>query len=73
MHEPIAHAPLGWQSFYTLSGVAAATLAGLLFVALQFGTGVRVPARLPSAIETFVRPTFLRFVDVLVEERPVSG
>lgn len=66
MHEPIEHALRDWWSFYTLTGAAAATLAGLLFVALQFGAGVRFPAGLPSALETFVSPTFIRFVDVLV-------
>lgn len=66
MHDSIAHALRDWQAFYLLTGGAAATLAGLLFIALQLGISVRYPAGVRSAIETFVTPSFIRFVDVLV-------
>lgn len=66
MHESVATALRDWQSFYILTGGAAATLAGLLFLAVQFGASVRYPAGVASALETFVSPTFIRFVDVLI-------
>jgi hypothetical protein len=65
MHDSVAQALRDWQGFYVLTGGAAATLAGLLFLAVQFGANVRYPAGVVSALETFVAPTFIRFVDVL--------
>lgn len=65
MHDSVAHALRDWQSFYVLTGGVAATLAGLLFLAIQFGIDVRFPAGIGSALETFVAPAFLRFVHVL--------
>jgi len=53
-----------WQSFYILVGTAAATLVGLMFVALAFGAG-RVGTTLSSA-RAFADPTFMHFSQVLV-------
>jgi hypothetical protein len=54
-----------WHDFYMLTGGAAATLMGLLFVALSFGIGLELQKRSDS-IDTFVTPTMVHFVDVLV-------
>jgi hypothetical protein len=53
-----------WQSFYILVGTAAATLVGLMFVALAFGAG-RVGTTLSSA-RAFADPMFTHFSQVLV-------
>jgi hypothetical protein len=54
-----------WHDFYMLTGGAAATLMGLLFVALSFGIGLEVQKR-TDGINTFVTPTVVHFVEVLV-------
>jgi hypothetical protein len=60
-----AQAMSRWHDFYMLTGGAAATLMGLIFVALSFGIGLEVQ-RKSENINTFVTPTMVHFVDVLV-------
>ena len=53
-----------WQTFYTIVGSAAATLTGLLFVAVTLlaSLRVRVPAQAPGAgIATFNTPSVVHF------------
>ncbi len=55
----------GWQNFYMLTGAAAATLIGLLFVAIT--TGGYVPAQKAIVyLQTFVTPTLLYYFQVLL-------
>ncbi len=54
-----------WHDFYLLTGTAAATLIGLMFVALSFGVGLR-HARSTERVHMFVTPTVVYFADVLV-------
>src|SRR5262245_23837826 len=55
-----------WHDFYILTGTAAATLMGLIFVALSFGIGIESQEKRTDGINTFVTPTMVHFVDVLV-------
>jgi hypothetical protein len=54
-----------WQNFYLLVGTAAATLIGLMFVAITFGASFATQQTSESA-RAFVDPTFTHFVQVLV-------
>jgi hypothetical protein len=63
-----ASAAAAWQNFYILTGTAAATLVGLMFVAVTFGASL-VPPDQPQTNESaraFLDPTFNHFVQVLV-------
>lgn len=58
-----------WQNFYMLIGGAAATLTGLLFIAISIGSGRWKPEERPllrTAYNAFLSPTFMHFVYVLV-------
>jgi hypothetical protein len=64
---PIASLPSalqGWQNFYALTGTAAATLTGLMFVAVTFGAGL-VTKETAAAARAFLDPTYIHFVQVL--------
>ncbi len=52
-----------WQSFYILVGTAAATLVGLMFVAVSVGSRI-TPQELP-ALRVYVSPTVVYFLYVL--------
>lgn len=54
-----------WQTFYTLTGTAAATLIGLLFVALSVGTNLPREQSMNS-LHTFVNPTLLNYIYALL-------
>lgn len=54
-----------WQNFYLLTGGAAATLAGLMFVAVTFGAGLVQKSSADSA-RAFIDPTFAQFLQVLL-------
>jgi hypothetical protein len=54
-----------WHNFYLLIGGAAASLAGLMFVAISLGSGTITPKNL-KALEVFVNPTLIHFIYVLV-------
>jgi hypothetical protein len=58
-------AAAGWQNFYILVGTAAATLTGLMFVAITFGSSLVTKESSPSA-RAFLDPTFTHFVHILV-------
>ncbi len=53
-----------WQSFYILVGTSAATMVGLMFVALSVGSRVISPKDLP-ALRVYVSPTVVHFLYVL--------
>jgi hypothetical protein len=56
-----------WQSFYMLCGAAAATLAGLLFVGLTFGSGLFAKAKDPEKlIHIWAEPILQDFLKVLL-------
>jgi len=54
-----------WQNFYLLVGTAAATLVGLMFVAISLGARSITPRHIP-ALRVFVSPTLIHFVYVLL-------
>jgi hypothetical protein len=53
-----------WQSFYILVGSAAATLVGLIFVAMSVGSSLITAKDLP-ALRVAVSPTIVQFLSVL--------
>jgi len=53
-----------WQTFYVLVGTAAATLVGLMFVAVTFGAD-RVRPETADTARSFIDPPFRHFVQVL--------
>lgn len=53
-----------WQNFYFMIGGAAATLIGLIFIAITFGSHLITPER-QEAVETFVTPILFYFISVL--------
>jgi hypothetical protein len=54
-----------WQTFYVLVGTAAATLIGLMFVAITFGASL-VTRQTSESARAFLDPTFTHFVQVLL-------
>lgn len=60
-----AAAAAAWQNFYLLLGTAAATLIGLMFVAITFGASL-VTAQTSASARAFIDPTFTHFVQVLM-------
>jgi hypothetical protein len=54
-----------WQNFYFMMGGVAATLLGLMFVAVSLGLGL-VTDENRDSIKTFVNPSIFYFVSVLV-------
>jgi hypothetical protein len=54
-----------WQNFYLLVGTAAATLIGLMFVAVTFGSTL-VTKDASGSVRAFLDPTFTHFVQVLL-------
>jgi hypothetical protein len=54
-----------WQNFYILSGTAAATLAGLMFVAVTFGAGLFTPET-EAAARAWLDPPFYHFFHILI-------
>src|SRR5215831_5820427 len=54
-----------WQNFYLLTGTAAATLTGLMFVAVTFGSSL-VTRETASVSRAFLDPTYHHFVQVLL-------
>lgn len=55
-----------WDNFFIMAGTAAATLIGLLFVAITLGTGLSTPRGVRST-HAFLTPTLLHFGGVLFE------
>ncbi len=56
---------LPWQNFYVLAGTAGATLVGLMFVAVTFGSNLVTEQSAYSA-RAFLDPIFSHFVQVLL-------
>ena len=56
----------GWDNFFILAGSAAATMIGLLFVAITLGAGLSTPQGL-NATRAFLTPTLILFSGVLFE------
>jgi hypothetical protein len=56
---------LRWHDFYLLTGGAAATLTGLMFVAVGFGAGLVNDAN-ASAVRAFIDPPLAHFLHVIV-------
>jgi hypothetical protein len=54
----------GWDNFFIMAGSAAATLIGLLFVAITLGSALSTPRGLYGT-RAFLTPTFARFSGVL--------
>jgi hypothetical protein len=54
-----------WHDFYLLVGGAAATLVGLMFVAISLGSRLITERSVP-ALRVFVHPTLIHFIYVLV-------
>jgi len=60
-----AAAAAAWQNFYLLTGTAAATLIGLMFVAVSFGAGL-IGKQSTDSARSFIEPPFYHFVYVLI-------
>jgi hypothetical protein len=54
----------GWDNFFIMAGAAAATLIGLLFVAVTVGTGFS-KSSIVHGTRGFLTPTLIRFGGVL--------
>jgi hypothetical protein len=54
----------GWDNFFMMAGTAAATLIGLLFVAVTVGTGFS-KSSIVDGTRGFLTPTLVRFVGML--------
>ena len=63
--DPLPAALQSWQNFYLLAGEAAATLTGLMFVAVTFGSSL-VTKESANSARAFLDPTFTHFVQVLM-------
>jgi hypothetical protein len=55
----------GWENFFIVSGTAAATLIGLLFVVVTLGTRL-ASSRAARGVHVFVTPTLVHFSGVLL-------
>lgn len=65
MPETFSQTLQNWQTFYFLVGGAAAGLVGLTFVAITVGSGT-LNFQNVSALRTFVNPSLIHFIYVLV-------
>lgn len=65
MSEIFSDTLLHWNNFYFMVGGAAATLIGLIFVAISLGANLVSPER-QADIDTFVTPILFSFISVLL-------
>jgi len=65
MPDTLAQPLQRWHDFYLLVGGAAATLVGLMFVAISFDSRLITERSLPG-LRVFVSPTLIHFIYVLV-------
>lgn len=65
MPDPFTQMLHDWQNFYVLSGTAAATLIGLVFIAATFGASA-VTSGSRSVVNTWVTPIIIHFGSVLL-------
>ena len=56
----------GWDNFFIMAGTSAATLIGLLFVAITVGTGFS-PLGIVQGTRGFLTPTLVHFGSVLFQ------
>jgi hypothetical protein len=63
--DPVASVLVPWQNFYLLVGTAAATLTGLMFVAVTFGASL-VTRETAQTSRSFLDPTYQHFMQVLL-------
>ena len=63
--QPLQAAIQPWQNFYLLTGTAAATLIGLMFIAVTFGASI-VKNASDEGARAFIDPTYSHFFQVLV-------
>lgn len=66
MQDPLAETLRAWQNFYMLTGGAATSLLGLVFVAASFVASRVNPETAASGVRMFVTPTIIHFTAVLV-------
>ena len=65
MPDTLAQPLQRWHDFYLLVGAAAATLVGLMFVAISLGSRLITEQSIPG-LRVFVTPTIIHFIYVLV-------
>ncbi len=65
MFASLPAALLPWQNFFLLVGTAAATLTGLMFVAVNFGSSL-ITRETAVMARAFLDPVYQHFVQVLV-------
>lgn len=65
MPDTLSQPLQSWHDFYLLVGTAAATLVGLVFVAISLGSRLINRQSMP-ALRVFVTPTIIHFIYVLV-------
>jgi hypothetical protein len=65
MPDTLSQALRDWQNFYLLIGGGAASLAGLMFVAISLGSGL-IKKDGNNGLRVFVSPTLIHFIYVLV-------
>jgi hypothetical protein len=66
LSDPFATMLHNWQNFYLLAGGAAATLIGLMFVALSLASGEIIDQTSRSDLRAWVDPTLINFANVLI-------
>ncbi len=62
-----------WSNFYIMTGSAAASLTGLMFVVITLVTGVERLRRAPDGISAFSTPTVVHFGTVLLVSAILSA
>jgi len=74
MQEAVLSPLVAWQNFYVITGSAAATLTGLMFVVATLIAGVRVRVALPSeSFTTFNTPNVVHFGAALLVAAVISA
>lgn len=71
MPDALSQPLQGWQNFYLLVGTAAATLVGLMFVTISFGSRSITQKDTP-ALRVYISPTVIHFIYVLGTSAVVS-
>ena len=64
MPDALSQPLQGWQNFYLLVGTAAATLVGLMFVTISFGSRFITQKNI-AALRVYMSPTVIHFIYVL--------
>jgi len=65
MNESWAHALEQWHEFFLLSGTAAVTLTGALFVVISLGPSI-IASENKTGVRAFISPNAVYFTSVLV-------